>query len=212
MKFFIVIALAFYFYIPVSYSQLDSVRNETDKEIIDKIQVLHDKKIDTLVYYHVECTGYMTGPVSPDSCFAYDVKYLLWIDNQKYFIQRFDECFKYEPSNITSSFFDVVRHNFFRIKNNEIRNPQFTEVIKGKKVDLESFVDHSCINIFEIHIGSQSLTKKIDQYDLETKYVDGHLNKNYYTNKKSILIKLKMIAEKEVAFYNKNLHHKKDAH
>jgi hypothetical protein len=178
---------------------------------MDKIQLLHDKKVDTIIYYHVECTGGMIRMRFRDSCVAYDIKYLLWIDSNKYFIQKFAECFEYEPSNISSSFFDLIRHNYLKIKSSKIQNPRFTEIIKGKAVNETSFIDHTCHNIFEMQIGNRNLTKKIDDYNLETKYVDGHFNKNYYRNKKSILNKLKMMLEKEAALYNKNPHNKKGA-
>jgi hypothetical protein len=211
MKIAIASCLFFFFYMPVCYSQLDSVHSRTDKRIMDKIQDLHNKKADTTIYYHVECIGGMAHFPLRNLCIAYDVKYLLWIDSNKYFIQKFDECFEYKPANISSSFFDLIRHNFYKIKNGEIKNPRFTATIYGKAVETSSFIDHTCRNIFEIYTGDNILIKRIDDYDLDTKYVEGHFNKNYYPNKKSILNKLKIAVEKEVNLYNKNAHNKKGA-
>jgi hypothetical protein len=189
-------------------AQLDSTFNRTDK-IVAKIQELHNENTDTIIYYHVECTGGMVQMHFRDSCIAYDKKYLLWIKGNKCFIQKFDECFEYKPASIGSSFFDLIRRNYYKIKNGKLKNPRTTEIIKGKAVDRFWFIDHTCYNIFEIYTGKNILIKKVNDYDLDTKYVDGHSNKNYYPNKKSLLNKLKIVIEKEVVSYNKNITHNK---
>jgi hypothetical protein len=109
------------------------------------------------------------------------------------------------------SLFGLIRHNYYKIKNGEIKNPRFTVIIKGKAVESTSFIDHTCYSMFEIHTGMLTFSKKISDYDLETKYVDGHFNKNYYRNRNSTLNKLKIMIEREVALYNKDSHTKKGA-
>ncbi|MEP6612085.1 MAG: hypothetical protein ABJA76_09385, partial [Mucilaginibacter sp.] len=76
----------------------------------------------------------------------------------------------------------------------------------GKQVKLTTMVDHSCHNIFEFYTNDKELKKDIDDFALETQYIDKkYVNLNYQSNKKSILIKLKGIVEREVAVYDKNL-------
>jgi hypothetical protein len=179
------------------FAQLDSVSSKTDKQIMDKMQQLHDRNVDTIIYYHVDCNGFIKINLK-DSCFAYDIKYLLWVDKGQSFIQKFNECFEYMPFKMNSSFFHLVRYNYRAIY---------------KAVNGRSLFDHSCFSIFEIRFGIHTLTKKIDNYTLDYDYAKEchYCMQQYQQSKKSILNKLKVSIEKEVAIYDKNSSNKKGA-
>lgn len=174
----------------------------TGKKIVDKIHQLQAQKIDTIVCYYVECIGGIY-PYYPDSCVAHEKNYLIWMEKDKCFIQRFDECEDHEAKLISPQFLTRIRKNFSKVKNQKLKMPQYTEMVKGKPVTYDVTIDHSCISFFDIYIGEKVLEKKIDDFDLETKYIDSkHFNKNYYRNQRSLLNRLKTIIEKDVKNIN----------
>jgi len=207
MKFFIISCLIL-FSVSICRAQLDSSLYKTDKEVINKIQELRDKKTDTIVCYYIDCVGAMPRLEIPDSCTSSKTKYLLWRSNSKSFIQKFDECNTYKANPMSSTFFNLIKLNFNGIKKEKIKYPAYDEIIKGKKLELSTLIDHSCHNIFEINIKGKITSKDIDDFALETKLVDDkYINKYYNRNQKSILNKLKKIVEAEVSTYNKALVH-----
>jgi hypothetical protein len=177
----------------------------TDEKVFQKIHELKAKKIDTIVCYYTFCSGTQPRVGANDSCFANDIKYLLWYENNKCFIQRFDECYEHKPANVKSTFLDLVRHRYNAIQDEEIKYPQYNGTIKEKTISSTLLQDHNCNTIFEIHTRHRELRKDIDVFSLETRYFDNkHLNKNYWSNQQSILNKLKIIVEDDVSRYNKN--------
>jgi hypothetical protein len=184
MKFFIVCCLSFFCYLPFCYSQLDSNFSRTDKKIMAKIQGLKDEKVGNIVCYYISCNGQIPL-ISPDSCVAYDIKYLLWQNYSQFFIQRFDECKFYKSISIGSSLFNFIQYNYHKIQKQKLK--------RGDIV-----VDHYCVTKIEFYYGDRFLRKHIDWPDL-----DKHLNKYYLYNKSSKLNRLKNIIEVEVKNYNK---------
>lgn len=204
MKTLITVPLCFFLH-TLCYAQTDRAWSKTDKEVKNKIQELRGNKIDTIVCYYVNCIGAEVHVLSSDtSCTAYDIKYLLWAEQGKYFMQRFDECSDHLSIPIEPSFFHFLKKNFIKIKKLKIHYPEYDVIEKHKKKTYFTFVDHSCHTIFEIHVGEKLVKQDIDDFALETKYVEGkYLNKNFYPNKKSVLNELKFIAEQAVNSYNK---------
>jgi len=101
--------------------------------------------------------------------------------------------------------FSLLKSRYYQIQKDKIKYPEYRKRVNGKIGIYYSYIDHSCHNIFEIHTINRILKKDIDDYALETKYnEEKHLNRNYYSNEKSILNKLKIVVEHEVDVYNKN--------
>ena len=177
----------------------------TDEKVSQKIRELRVKKIDTIVCYYAFCSGTEPRIGANDSCFANQIKYLFWYENNKCFIQRFDECAELKPANIKSTFLDLIRHKYNVIQDEEIKYPQYNGTVKEKTISNTLLQDHNCSAIFEIHTRHTVLRKDIDVFSLETRYFDNkHLNKNYLNNQQSILNKLKIIVEDDVNRYNKS--------
>ena len=185
-------------------AQTNNALSVTDSKTNDKINELEKDKVDTIIRYYVDCIGSMhLRP--PDSCLAYDIKYLFWRQNGKHYMQRFDECKEHSMFEINQDIFALLRNNYSEIKIAKIKYPEFKVKEKGKLKTFYFSIDHSCHNIFEIHIGNKIINKDIDDDALETKYVDEkELNRNFYSNKKSILNKLKTVVEHDVDIYNQN--------
>ena len=185
----------------VCEAQIDT-STTTGKKVIDRIHQLQEKKIDTIVCYYVKCNGGIY-PYYKDSCVAYDKHYLMWMEANKCYMQQFDECKNHEAKLISPQFLKIVRQNFPLIKTEKLKTPEYTIMVKGKPITHFVERDHSCITFFEIYTGKKILEKRIDVFDLDTKYIDDkHLNKNYYRNQKSLLNKLKTIIEKDVKSIN----------
>ena len=204
MKTFIT-ALLFLLVTSCCKAQTGNALSATDSKIKNKINELKRDKTDTIICYYVDCVGSLHLK-PPDSCLAFDVKYLFFGGHGKHYMQRFDECKEHSVSDLNKDVFALLNNNYPKIKIAKIRYPQFTMKEKGKlKKSYYLMVDHSCHHILEIYIGDNILKKDIDDFALETKYdEEKHLNRNFYPNKKSILNKLKMQVEHDVEMYNKN--------
>ena len=185
-------------------AQTNNVLSTTDSKVNDKINQLNKGKIDTIICYYVDCVG-SEHAMPPDSCLAFDIKYLLWSKNGKYYIQRFDECKEYS-SAVTGSFsFKLLENHYSEIQKSKLKYPKYKMRVNGKLDVYYTYIDHSCHNIIEIHTNDKILRKDIDDYALETKYDDEkHLNRNFDSNQKSILNKLKIVIERDVDVYNQN--------
>ncbi|MEO6980721.1 MAG: hypothetical protein ABI113_20170 [Mucilaginibacter sp.] len=196
------------FVLVITYSfclaQTDSIP-VAEKKANEKIAQLRRERVKTILCYYVDCVGYMHG-FNPDSCTSFQPEYLFWTNNNLSFIQRFDECTDYKPMNIRPALYNLIKSNYKQIQKAKIEYPVYYGIVDGKQVKLTTMVDHSCHNIFEFYTNDKELKKDIDDFALETQYIDKkYVNLNYQSNKKSILIKLKGIVEREVAVYDKNL-------
>lgn len=161
-------------------------------------------RTDTIISYYVDCVDYVHA-MQPDSCSAFDIKYLLWGKNGKHYIQRFDECKEYPSAPTSLFFFKLLRSHYSEIQKAKLKYPKYKIRVNGKLGVYYTYIDHSCHNIFEIHTNDKILKKDIDDYALETKYDDEkHLNWNFNSNQKSILNTLKIVVEHDVNIYNKN--------
>ncbi|MGZ3765638.1 MAG: hypothetical protein ACXVA2_13300 [Mucilaginibacter sp.] len=205
MKFLLITFITFLCYSPYCYSQLDSARSKTDKEVLNKIKELYSKKVDTIICYYSDRGNWLT-PVFTDSCVAQDVRYLCWHDNNQSYIQRFDECKEFDPTMIGPSLFKLLRQNYSKIVKEQIKVPEYITIIKGKKVFTRMIVVDVSYKILELHLVGKTISKEFTDYALQTKYFSGkHLNRNYAANQHSSLNKLRILIEKEIKHYYRSL-------
>lgn len=204
MKYFIMLVIIC-FAQQMSKAQIDT-NTTTGKNVLARIEQLQNKKIDTIVCYHVFCNGGMPRVVLPDSCVAYNIVYLIWSENNKSFIQRFDECHEHIAVLIKPDFLKTIRTKYAVIKKEKIEYPEYAEKVKGKPSKIYTLTqDHTCKAIFEIYTAKNVLIKTIDDFALETKNIDRkHKNDNYLKNQKSLLNKLKKIIEYDVRSIKEN--------
>lgn len=80
-----------------------NIISSTNKKINSKIQELKNNKVDTIICYYIDCVG-SDLRLASDTCVAYNIKYLLWSNRGKHYIQRFDECKEYQSVNTSSLF------------------------------------------------------------------------------------------------------------
>lgn len=207
--------LSLVFVFVISYSvciaQADSIPI-ADKKANEKIAELRSQGIYTILCYYVDCVGYF-HPFNPDSCTSFTTKYLFWTKNNLSFLQCFDECRDYKPARIGLNLFSLIKSRYPQIQKAKIKYPAYYGMVNGKRVKLTTMVDHSCHNIFKFYKNNKEIEKDIDDFALETKYIEKkYINLNYQSNKKSVLIRLKDIVEREINVYNKNLEIEKGTH
>ena len=172
----------------------------TTQKVDEKTNELKSKGVDSVLCYYVNCIGNtIRESDTPTKCYTDTIKYLFWIYKNQSFAQKFDNCNIHQEVSINLSIFNLICHNLAKIKSAKIKYPEYDEIIKGKKVTLNVFRNHSCHSIFEINIKKELIQKDVDDFALLTKYVDGkHMNKNYSYNQNSILRKLNDLIKSEV--------------
>jgi hypothetical protein len=198
MKYFLVLMFALLLTGKI-YGQ--NARSVTDAKVATKIAEFKNKGISKYISYYMECFG-GARPYYPDSCVAYNKKYLVWKENGKSYRQRFDECRDYDRELISDKMYNIVDVNYDQLKKDSIKYPQHYDSINGKKELLTSTVDHSCITNIKIYWGNKMLEKWIDGYVTDTKYIEGpydskFLNINYKSNKRTYLYKLYLLTLKD---------------
>lgn len=175
-------------------------QSHVDEQISQKINELKKDGVDTIVSYHRYCVGYQRLISASDtSCRGFDVHYLLWTKSNLHYLKKFDECRQYSTEEIAKDFLITFSSNFKIIGQEYVKPPTFDKIIKGKKQELVTYIDHSCHSAFKFFMLNTSFEKTIDDFDLETQYVDGkYLNKYYKHNHQTKLYKLKTLIEAEL--------------
>ncbi len=184
-------------------AQIDT-NTTTGKKVIFKIHQLKDENINTIACYYVECSSRAPRVIMPDSCASYNIVYILWENKHTFFIQKFDGCKTYRAVHMDPMFLQIVKKHLDVILKEKIYPPEYVRILNGKPLVYSLSQDHTCHTIFEIYMGSNYQVAGLNNFEVETKYINGrHLNRNYYRNQKTFLNKLKLIAEKETLVLNK---------
>lgn len=160
----------------------------TDKKVKGKILGLKNKNIDKYIIYNVSCNGAIPKIVIEGKCTVYDIQYVAWLEKEKSYLQRFDECNDYKAKLIQQNLFDIISKRLHEIDTAKILYPQIKVMRNGQFVSEDIIQDHTCSSAFKIHWDNRVMDKRIDQFNLSFKYSDKHeLNINYQHNQKSIL-------------------------
>jgi hypothetical protein len=185
----------------------------TDDKIAAKIADLKSKDVSKFVVYNVSCSGDIPKIVIEGECTAYDIKYVEWLENEKSYLQRFDECNEYSPKSVNSDFFYTISKRWNEINKAKILWPRFKVMYNGKLVLMDMMSDHTCSSVFKIYWGDKFIEKHVNQYYLSFKYSDKQqLNVNYLKNQKNVLNELykqviKEIAKTDNSSKSTSLHH-----
>jgi hypothetical protein len=175
----------------IAQISVDSVMNRKRME-------LRKTGVDTTVSYYTYCVGSVQVYYEPtdSTCKANNTRYLLWSKGAQSFIQRFDECKQHSAVPISSSLMVMIKGNYPKLIKEKILPPKYTYMEKGKRVAVTTSRDHSCHTVFRVYAGTTSIQKDIDDYDLESIYLDGkHKNVNYLHNQRSLQNRLKVHIE-----------------
>ena len=165
----------------VSQPQLDSI-------VKKYAQNLRANKIDTLCIYNEYCIGCLFQLVSGTNLctenFSSLPTYIFWKDMGKTFVTRKDRCFDYSTQIITD---DTFWHYYFanrnKIKKEELKTPQYVEMVNGKKETRTLDIDNSIYFRITVQTGNDFVTKDINSFFF-TKELGptGEMNINYEYN------------------------------
>jgi len=140
-----------------------------------------------------------------DTCFSYDIKYLVWRTNGKLFMERFDECRVYPPTLIYQNPFYTPVKYYQKLLHEKIRVKAYYIYVNNKKNLVSQTTDHTCFSTFDFYIGNTFLHREVDLQDLE-RFLDGkHVNVNYVHNRNTIIVAVRQEMEQLVGLYNKKI-------
>lgn len=115
-----------------------------------------------------------------ENCNSKNEFYIFWSENNKAFVQKFDNCSEFYMVEI----YDFKPIEFLKSNANEIKS----ESIKRYQIDEETYstVSHSCFRNYAFNDGQNKYEKKFDIYDLTGE----NKNLNFKYNNGTHLIKL----------------------
>jgi len=163
-----------------------------------KTQIVDDRvdkyiaqnSIDTFIVYTYHCSGCV---ISFDSCGFDEPHYLIWKQNDSCFLKRFDYCTTFKTLTLdTANPLVFYLDNRLTIEEEEIKQPTYFEVKKGKKT-IDSLIitstrSHSYFHKFQLSFVTEPKFKYADTYDLAfEKFDDGKRNVYYDYNQKTKL-------------------------
>lgn len=182
---------------PKQQSILDIITPELNK--------LQKDKIDSLVYF-IPCNGrkftlVISGAskeeIRTKQCENTDIAYVIWQQNGKTNITKFNKCWRYKT--ITIDTLDFIRQFAKNYKSIYQFQPKPFEFISDSKDTLMTIVSHSCHWDIFIKIREMEYKKNIDHYGLLQKSYDGDVNINYEYNNNLSLIKLLQMLDKQLS-------------
>lgn len=117
------------------------------------------------------------------NCVAINNTYIFWTDENKSYVQKFDNCSEFNIIEI----FDFKPTEFLKNNTTELQ----AESVKRYQVDKGTYrtVSHSCFRNYILHDGKIKYEKKFDIFDLTGE----NENLNFKTNNSLQLIKLNNI-------------------
>lgn len=180
-----------------SSERLDTLVNEF-------VQQLADKKIDTVCVYQKYCVGYITSwKNDEDRCNSgglFVSTYIVWLDKGQTFMTKKDNCFDYSTIQFKNkTFWDFYFTNKDTLTKEEIKIPQYTEIVKGKEQTYYSNIDHSCHQEIKVFMKTLQIDKDLDEYNFEKEIGSAkHKNINYDNNINSFLKKLQIKIEQTI--------------
>lgn len=170
----------------LSQPQLDSV-------VKDYTQALQKKRIDTICVYEEYCNG----------CFFYSEKeiglceqkiaflptYIFWKEKGKTFMTKKDACFNYSVIKISAdSFWHFYSVNRDKLKKEELKKPQYLQIVNGKEKINTIEIDNSIYYRIRLQLAKDFMVKNINNFYFTLELGENlEKNINYDYNMKSLL-------------------------
>jgi hypothetical protein len=153
-----------------------------EQKIQEQIASLKSLKIDTFIIYSFTCNG---GLIPLDTCAYEDDQYLVWQQNTKTFLRRFNYCKDFKTIQIdTTNPLTFYFKNKRVIDKEKIKPPTYIEVRKTTKgldtIANSVTVSHSCFHQFDFITNGRTIHKSISTFDLDYKKFDNGKRNVYY--------------------------------
>ena len=168
---------------------------------------LRSTGIDSLIIYSKECTG---EPIFvQDSCHWQEPYYLMWKANNKFYLKKFEPCYRHKILELDSlQPYQFYFNNKKTIVAEEIKQFMYSEIVKAgnnttkRNVTVQS--THDCFYKLSFSVGADIIEKKVTNFDLESE--DSYAKKNIYykKNQQTKLKRMVDLCEELVLRYNAN--------
>lgn len=122
---------------------------QTNDKLNTKIAELKVAGIDTTVVYYKYCVGTrprLQDPLMP--CEVEKIRYLMWQQYGKSWVQRFDECKNHEPQPMKTKLMAFTKVHFETIVTDSIPPPLFKKNGKNGKFEIAFKSSHYCDHVF----------------------------------------------------------------
>ncbi|GAA4149872.1 hypothetical protein GCM10022217_02310 [Chryseobacterium ginsenosidimutans] len=166
---------------------------EKELKLFTRIDEFRTKNIDFIAYksYSVGSIRLIEkDPNSHDNCIPDYPIYLIWSENNKEYIQMFDNCGSFFPLELDNSdITNFVNENFEIIKSEKIK---FYQTNKSTV----SMIDHSTFKQFLISKSDFETYNDFDIYNLSSKSGSLNINAKYNNNLK--IVSLNNLIEKKI--------------
>ena len=162
----------------------DIDKKEKSEFTLSKITERFDSKKVEYIGIKKYCVGgvriEMKNKKDCKNCYSKNDIYIFWTDNNKSYVQKFDNCSEFNIVEIL----DFQPTEFLKNNSTELQ----TEKVGTYKVDKETYssVSHSCFKNYILNDGKMKYEKKFDIYDLTGE----NDNLNFKTNNSLRLIEL----------------------
>jgi hypothetical protein len=145
-----------------------------------------DKKNLNYIGFKKKCVGgVLKEPNKNDckQCYSKNNIYIFWTDNEKSYVQKFDNCSEFNIIEI----FDFKPSEFLKNNTEKLQ----TEKVRKYKIDKDTYASasHSCFRSFLLNDGKSKYENKYDFNDLTGK----NDNLNYQINNNLKLVELEKI-------------------
>ena len=167
-------------------------------------QNLRKSGVDTLCVYEEYCIGCLFySNENKNMCLekiSFLPTYIFWKQHGKTFMTKKDACFEYSVKNISNDvFWYYYLKNRDKIKKEELKAPQYKEIINGKEKIHSIDVDHSVYFRIMLNMGKDSVTKDINNFYFTKELgVNGEKNINYDYNMLTLLNNLHLVLQKTI--------------
>ncbi|MCC8409962.1 hypothetical protein LJ707_13570 [Mucilaginibacter sp. UR6-1] len=173
---------------------------QSNEKLKARIAELKTAGVDTTIVYYMYCADTrprLQAPLMP--CEVEKIRYLMWQQDGKSRIQRFDECKNYQPQLMNTKLVTFIKANFEKIIADSIPPPLFKNDGKNGEFEIAVKSAHYCDNVFVFNTGNGEYMQRIYKPFINQKYVGREKKLNIYHkhNMRSPLKKLIDMVEKE---------------
>ena len=192
----------FLFFSVTAFGQLS--QEQLDSLVKKYTQSLRAAGVDTICVYEEYCIGCLFySDKDKNLCLekiSFLPTYIFWKHKGKSYMTKKDACFDYSVQKISSeAFWYYYLTNRDKIKKEELKAPQYKEIINGKEKIHSIDIDHSIYFRISLNIGNDSMTKDINNFYFTKELgINGEQNINYDYNMLSALNNLHSVVQKTI--------------
>lgn len=171
---------------------------QTNDKLNARIAELKEAGIDTTVVYYKYCVGTkprIQDPLTP--CEVEKIRYLMWQQHGKSWLQRFDECKNHQQQPMKTKLMDFTKFNFKTIITDSIPEPEFEKNGINNEFEIAVKSSHYCDHVFLLKTDNREYVQTIYEPYIYKKSSHNRANTHYKHNMRSPLKTLVELIKKE---------------